>query len=1226
MSTLDHFLFLNLQNIATHEAFVLTLWGLDIKSLLIGGAFTTLFLSSIYWLLVLSPKRVHLSRWIGNLQNNTVSIHENYNKLLAFLNGTQDLIQSVDENGRYQFVNQAWCDSLGYTLEEAKGLSIFDVIHPRYHEQCHSVLSVPTEEDSGSYLELSFLNKYGEEVFVSGHISVYKINVKHILTIGVFRDDFERIAVKRAKEETDLKCRLIAANSKDIIALYRNKQMIYVSPSVKTTLGYSCEEFMQMDRSALIHAADFDLVHQKSWDQSKIEGKNDPFEYRFKVRNGEFRWLEANSQSVSDNEGQVLTTFIVRDITKRKEAEQELSRTKAILEQTNELAKLGGWEADLTNNQLYFSPVANQILGRPRDYEPAIEDVITMCKERPELQNLYKTIRSAIKKGESFDVEFKLNRQDVKPFWVRIIGRAEIKNKQCVRLYGSFQDINERKEIEERIRESESKFRSFVENAIEIVFALNLDGVFTYVSPNWKELLGHSVDEVIGRSFTDFVTPDTVDSGFEAIRIIMETGQSVKTRPYKVTHKNGDILWNIVSASPVKDEKGSIVSFMGIAHDITEKLAYEESLKKAKEEAIAASKAKSMFLANLSHEIRTPLNSVIGFTDLLIKTELNHSQKQYMSSVNHSANTLLDLINDILDFSKIEAGKLEISNQKTDLWELVEMLVEIVRFKVKDSVELLLNIDIDLPKYAYVDSVRLRQVLMNLLINAAKFTDKGEIEISIQILNNHDVTLFDKAYRPIPTGIIFSVKDTGIGVKPEKQSEIFQAFQQEDGSTTRKYGGTGLGLAISNQLLNLMNTHLQLESEVGVGSTFSFVLHCLVENSQDSFDPKGIKYNRVLLVNAHPKNLSLFGKMLERYNIPYESACSGPDAVQALQTDSYDVMILDYDMACLKKLEILGHLKKNFPAIFEALDIVLMHNATDNKKIDRAVKKYKIKHILTKPVSIRKLREALMPFENKKIDQEPLHESQTVRSLSAERMSILVADDNQVNQGLAETMIQKILPDSIILRADNGREAVEKWNKYRPELIIMDIQMPEMSGYEATRIIREKEGGLRSVPIIALTAGTVKGERERCMEAGMDEYLSKPFLLQDIEQVIHTYLLQSEHDQTKALLFSHIREMVVDDNAFRDILHIARENLLDLKNALNVSWSESNWIELKKISHNIRGVALNLGANDLVRFSSSLEADVLQEKEKIFSIYNKLDKEVAAVNSQLNQSIKDLQS
>ncbi|MGY6545262.1 MAG: histidine kinase N-terminal 7TM domain-containing protein [Cyclobacteriaceae bacterium] len=527
-----------------------------------------------------------------------------------------------------------------------------------------------------------------------------------------------------------------------------------------------------------------------------------------------------------------------------------------------------------------------------------------------------------------------------------------------------------------------------------------------------------------------------------------------------------------------------LISFAESISNAIERRNMEESLRISMQNAKEASVAKSEFLANMSHEIRTPLNGIVGFSDLLMKTSLNATQKEFLKSIVDSGHLLLDLVNDVLDFSKIEAGKLELSPEKVHLSQLAHESAQLIRPMVEEKgLEFSVFIDPKLPEHLYADSTRLKQVLINLLSNAAKFTKVGKIDLEITHLEDkgRDQVHFELA-----------VKDTGIGISEEKRDLIFEAFAQEDNSTTRKYGGTGLGLSISNKILHLMGSKMELSTQIGKGSRFSFKLILP-------------KYKEQEQVKSSP------GKTLE------------------------------------------------------------------NKE---------------------------------KSNSQPVQK---------EKVKILLVDDNPVNMLLAKTIVKNIVPSCITLEANNGLQAVERFKEASPHMIFMDIQMPEMSGYEATIEIRKLENGQSRVPIVALTAGTVKGEMDRCLEAGMDDYLSKPVVVADIQKKIEKFLQIEDPKDEDAPILSKLEEFRNSDpEFFKELVMVSKENLGKLKHDLNLIWnSTKDQKSIKQTCHAIKGVALNLNLNKL----SGLVIKV-EEYEKLSS--TDLDNLISEIHQELDVVIHAL--
>ncbi|MFV8347536.1 PAS domain S-box protein [Flavobacterium sp. ZB4P13] len=520
---------------------------------------------------------------------------------------------------------------------------------------------------------------------------------------------------------------------------------------------------------------------------------------------------------------------------------------------------------------------------------------------------------------------------------------------------------------ETAINESEEKFRLLANNIPGTVYLSKYDENATkiYLNDEIEKLTGYLKSDFLENklSFLDLLHPEdkkqTIREQLEAI----EKGRPFHST-YRIIRKDKKIVW-IEEFGDTIIKEGKIAFIEGIFIDITERKQTETVIQQ-KELAEAANKAKSDFLANMSHEIRTPLNGIIGFTDLLMKTNLGKTQEKYITTVNQSAHSLLYIINDILDFSKIEAGKLDLFIEKYDIKELLNQIMDLIVYQSNQKkLSLELNIAPDVPKYFWTDGVRLKQILINLLSNAVKFTEKGSIKLNVSIIEKIDDSR---------TKFLFTVIDTGIGIQEENKKKIFNAFSQEDSSTTRKFGGTGLGLTISNQLLGLMNSHLQLVSTVNFGSAFYFYLDLEISN-EPSEDVKQI-------------------------TIP----------------------------------------------------------VTTNE-------------IVGKP--------------NK----------------SSKKIKIMIVEDNKINMLLLKTIIKNLPINSAIFEVINGKDAVEQFEAINPDIIFMDIQMPIMNGYEATQLIRTLKSG-QKVPIIAITAGTEKEEKEKCLTAGMNDYISKPIVKGIIEEII----------------------------------------------------------------------------------------------------------------------------
>ena len=601
--------------------------------------------------------------------------------------------------------------------------------------------------------------------------------------------------------------------------------------------------------------------------------------------------------------------------------------------------------------------------------------------------------------------------------------------------------------------------------------------------------------------------------------------------------------------------------------------------------------AKASFLANMSHEIRTPLNGVIGFTDLLLKTSLTVTQQQYLTIVNQSAGALLGIINDILDFSKIEAGKLDLEIEKSDLYEMSAQATDIITYQVQNKgLEMLLNLQPGLPRFIWTDVVRLKQILINLLSNAAKFTEKGEIELKIEELEKkNDLST-----------LRFSVRDTGIGIKPEKQRKIFQAFSQEDGSTTKKYGGTGLGLTISNKLLGMMDSQLKLISRPGEGSTFSFVITVRSANGEpiswDNLD----RIKDVMVVDDNDNNREIITQMLLLKNIHTTPAKNGFDALQLLAAGKrFDVILMDYHMPFMDGLSTIRSIRETFYPSREQQPVILLSSSSDDEKVAVSSEELQVSSRLIKPVKMQDIYGALSRLHQiDKLAETPDHDNK-IPGATESSYTFLIAEDNSVNMILAVTILKRIAPNARIIEAKDGLTAVKICEKEWPDLVLMDIQMPGMNGYEATEAIRALESNTH-VPIIALTAANIKRERERCYKSGMDDFIVKPVVEATISALLDKWL-DFDHGENLVHVpkkgvenvhfdIKQIEEFVGNDPLIiREVLFLTRHELTEAANNLTRYFKMQDLEGIKRTAHKLHGTAVSACLPFLARTSVELE-------------------------------------
>jgi PAS domain S-box-containing protein len=789
-------------------------------------------------------------------------------------------------------------------------------------------------------------------------------------------------------------------------------------------------------------------------------------------------------------------------------------------------------------------------------------------------------------------------------------------------LFAIARDITHEKQQEAELRISENKFRAFFDNSpVGIAINRHSDGKFIDGNAALFQMIGYTEEEYRQLSHWD-VTPAAFDEQ-EAIQR-KSLDRLGRYGPYEkiYIHKDGHPVNVLLNGIKFQNLEGEYQVY-SVIEDITENCQQREALKLSKKEAEEANIAKSEFLANMSHEIRTPLNGVIGFTDLILRTHLDETQKQYLGIVHQSANALLGIINDILDFSKIEAGKLELESEKCDLFELASQAVDIISFQIKNKdLEMLLNLSPALPQWVFTDSVRLKQVLFNLLSNAAKFTEIGEIELKVTCAepDENGEALFN-----------FEVRDTGIGIKPEKLEKIFEAFSQADNSVTKKYGGTGLGLTISNKILGLMDSQLKVQSELGKGSRFYFSIKLKTElvGNKPSDDLAFIK--KVLIVDDNKNNRTILKEMLHLKGILVKEANSGEEAFETLHSGAkFDAILMDYHMPDLDGLATIEKIKLDKTLRASNIPVLLLSSSADQASVIDLSKNLGINLRLVKPVKMQELFQALSMITKK---ESVVVEAEIQTTVFQDTITILIAEDGDINMLLAKTVVERIVPNAIIVEASNGNEAIEICKKALPDLVLMDIQMPILNGYEATQQIRQLPGS-STIPIIALTAGIVKGEKEKCEAAGMNDFVSKPFVEDTLVTIFKRWLkpintssdspnyVLKEKEASLHLDLVQIRKyMGADDLLIQQFLSLTIVEIKKSIAAINQAISESDIRAIKSAIHKLKGTSLTASLSKLSAISSKFNEMEIFDAGQVRILFKELEAESLIVIDLLEKQL-----
>jgi PAS domain S-box-containing protein len=867
-----------------------------------------------------------------------------------------------------------------------------------------------------------------------------------------------------------------------------------------------------------VHPAD-QFIGSKVMLAAAARGESDSsFNYRLLFPDGVIRHIKAYARTYLDGTGKPLRSLGVSwDVTNEVLAAERLERQAAEirdvqrrLERASLTINEGHWEIDLAARKHWASANYYELLGyKPGEIEFDTFEKLDAIVHPDDLQRVHEAMEKHIADSSyPHDVELRVATKGGAYKWFRLRGCAE---RDCegriLRMAGSFQDIQRRKIAEDALIQTQARLDRAVRGTQDGLWEADTISQRMWISPRMHSLLGFKEGE-LGDHITvirERMHPDDLAGADESLLEAMQRGLSVD-RELRIQKKDGTWRWFRVRGTPELTPSGEVHYMSGSMQDVTEARAARDALIEASEAAQAANRSKSAFIANVSHEIRTPMNGIIGMTSLLLDTQLDRSQREYAETIRASADALLTVINDILDFSKIEAGKLDIDTIEMDLPGNVEDVGSTLAFQAAaKGLELIVNVHPDVPAQVVGDPQRIRQCLINLIGNAIKFTKAGEIAVEVSRHGGTD---------DVPA-IRFEVRDTGIGIAPTAVESLFQPFVQADVSTTRNFGGTGLGLSIVRRLVELMGGNVGVSSVVGAGSTFWFVLPlrkvAVVEVAPSPAGPRAGR--RVLVVDDNETNRRVLATRLAHVGYDVALASSGREALVTMRlalaaNRGFDLVLSDFQMPDMDGA-MLGQRINTDPALSQARVVLLT-------SIDRQGDLAKFAQLgfagyLSKPIRARELLACLdKVFEH---DAQAWHEQThpivTTNSLTRQATAkpysgkVLLVEDNIVNQKVGQRFLERLGCE--VTLAENGRDAIEAWKSGDFRLVLMDVQMPVMDGYTATRQIRDLERGRMRTPIVALTANAMTGQLERCLQSGMDGLLTKPLEPERLEEVLDRF-------------------------------------------------------------------------------------------------------------------------
>jgi PAS domain S-box-containing protein len=785
-----------------------------------------------------------------------------------------------------------------------------------------------------------------------------------------------------------------------------------------------------------------------------------------------------------------------------------------------------------------------------------------------------------------------------------------------------FWDVTDRHRVEQELERERYLLQSLMESLPDAIYFKDLNSRFLRISRALADRFRlDSASDAIGKTDADIFTAEHARAALADEHEIIRTGRPMVARVERETWPDRDDTWVSSTKAPLLDNEGHVVGTFGISRDITELKHTQEELRRARDAADAASRAKSEFLANMSHEIRTPLNAVIGLTELLLDTDLTDTQQEYLQMVQNSGESLLELLNDVLDFSKIEAGKIELAHAPFNVRDRISDTMKSLAVRAHNKgLELNCAIDPNVPIRLVGDANRLRQIIVNLVDNAVKFTDEGEVLVDVRC----EAVSRDQAKLQV------SVEDTGIGVPADKQEQIFEMFQQADSSSSRSYGGTGLGLAIASRLVELMSGRFGMTSVPGHGSTFCFtatfhIAHDVAAAAPDrSEDFAG---RRILVVDDNATNRKTLTDMLTVWGVTPAAAANAREGFDRLAAgarggDPFEVVLLDIDMPKVDGVELASWIREDK----ELKGTPLIMLTSSNRPIDFELRPtLGIAGSLLKPVKHSELFELLTKVLNASTTKsENVNRTETARAARLCGVNVLLAEDNVVNQKLSIAVLEKL--GCRVTLAPDGREAVAACGDGQFDVILMDVQMPTMDGYEATRKIRQLEAKTgRHTPIIALTAHALRSDRAACLESGMDDYLPKPVRVNELANKLAAVM--SRHDACVAAErhsegVVHWKEALEALGGDLDLLRIAVDTFLeeadsllqDVRRSVELSDAQS----LTNSAHLLKGELLSIGARRAANVAEDLEClsrsnDFDSSEEVMVTLQHELERLVPAL-------------
>jgi PAS domain S-box-containing protein len=983
---------------------------------------------------------------------------------------------------------------------------------------------------------------------------------------------------------------LIVEHSVDgIIAVGQDGAILAFNAAAEAMFGYQESEIVGRDVSTLISpGADRQLdtatdrssggLRVRDLDQGTIGRR----------RNGDaFPLKLIISQVVVD--GRSFSACVTRDITEQVALAESESLHRVVTEASGDIiARIGG-----DGIYRYISPACGRILG----LDPAqVIGTPWVDYLHPDDRGQEKVAIDRLLAGErSITVTARFRHRDGHYVWLETLTTVVVDERSGWSVFTVSRDVTDRMRIEAELEESRQFLASLIGNVSGAIYRGANDDEWTmqFISDEIETITGYPASDFVDnavRTYGSLILRADRERAHATVDAAIAAGEPFQLE-YRIVNASGATVWMHERGSGVYSDSGELLYLDGLIFDNTQQKLTEEALEQAREQAEKATLAKSEFLANMSHEIRTPMNAIIGMTDLVLDTELSGEQREFVETVRASGDALLSIINDILDFSKIEAGKLEIDTTRFDVRECFEASLDlVVAAAAEKHLELVASIADEVPKIVFGDVTRVRQILVNLLSNAVKFTSEGEVVIHAES-------------RPLGSErhqLHVTVQDTGIGIPSDEMERLFESFSQIDASTTREYGGTGLGLAISRRLAELMGGRLWAESELGVGSRFQFTLEVQAAPEQPGDAEIGVRLEgrRMLIVDDNATNRRVLSLQAKSWGMACEAAESGHQALEWLHAGRrFDVAVLDMQMPVMDGIQLGREIRR-----LSAHDDMPLVMLTSLGRREEAADAVGFAAFLHKPSKASSLYNTLVGVLDRHVKAPPVTFDPSLDATMAAQhpLRILVAEDNAVNQKVATSILARMGYTCDL--ASNGREAVAAVRTTTYDVVLMDVLMPEMDGLRASQAIRALADIDTQPRIIAMTANAMAGDRETCLAAGMDDYVSKPVHIDELVTAllqVPTSRQSPDPDETSPRvrqqdvdeLLIALRETIGNqaDNLLPELSELFQEEAPRLLDAIHQAIHRADHQQLAAASHTLKSSSASLGSRDLPDLCQHLE-------------------------------------